>query len=177
MNIKIIRDKMTKLELEELAKEFYVEMIKGVVDIKKEIIALGGEWHMDANLVLIEDGSKQENLWGFNVYLNKPKGKMVEYNSLINIRPKQGNMSKYVLWKLYPELWIKTKYWEEESRKINGEPIFAKLMSEYEKDFEQGIIPDKRPLYGCWNGCESVKTAFKNYGQLTLEDKDLWNCD
>ncbi len=93
MNIKIIRDKMTKLELEELAKEFYVEMIKGVVDIKKEIIALGGEWHMDANLVLIEDGSKQENLWGFNVYLNKPKGKMVEYNSLINIRPKQGNMS------------------------------------------------------------------------------------
>ena len=93
MNIKIITEKITKLELEELAKEFYVEMVKGVADIEKGIIALGGEWHIDANIVLIDDGSKQENLWGFNIYLNKEKSEMLEYNSLINIRPKQGNKS------------------------------------------------------------------------------------
>ena len=86
MDIKIIRQKITKSELEDLAKEIYVEMVKG-------IIALGGEWHMDANEVLIKDGSAQENLWGFNIYLNKPKEERLEYNSLINIRPKQSNKS------------------------------------------------------------------------------------
>jgi len=91
MDIKIIREKITKKELEELAKEFYIEMVKGVADVEKEIIALGGEWHIDANQILIKDGSNQQNLWGFNIYLNKPKESRLEYNSLINIRPKQGN--------------------------------------------------------------------------------------
>ena len=93
MNIRIIEDKITKVELKELAREFYVEMIKGVADIERKIVALGGEWHMDANEILIKDGSKQENLWGFNFYLNKPTEEMLEYNSLINIRPRQGNKS------------------------------------------------------------------------------------
>jgi hypothetical protein len=92
MNIKIIKNKITKSELEELAKEFYVEMIKGVADVENEIIALGGEWHIDANQALIENGSKQENLWGFNIYLKKPKEERLEYHSLINIRPSQNNM-------------------------------------------------------------------------------------
>jgi len=97
MNIKILRNKkVTKRELEDLAKEFYVEMVKGVADIERGIIALGGEWHMDANQVLIEDGSNQENLWGFNIYLNKSKKEMLEYNSLINIRPRQGNRNMEV---------------------------------------------------------------------------------
>ena len=93
MDIKIIRQKITKSELEDLAKEIYVEMVKGVADIERGIIALGGEWHMDADEVLIKDGSAQENLWGFNIYLNKPKEERLEYNSLINIRPKQSNKS------------------------------------------------------------------------------------
>jgi hypothetical protein len=97
MNIKIIKDKkITKKELEELAKEFYVEMVKGVADIKRNIIVLGGEWHMDSNQVLVDDGSVQEDLWGFNIYVDKPKEKRLEYNSLINIRPKQRNRSMEV---------------------------------------------------------------------------------
>ena len=59
MNIKIIRGKITRVELEDLAKEFYIEMVKGVADIERDIIALGGEWHMDANQALIDDGSIQ----------------------------------------------------------------------------------------------------------------------
>jgi hypothetical protein len=96
MNTRIIKERISKQELEELAKEFYVEMVKGVADIEREIIALGGEWHMDANQVLIEDGSNQENLWGFNVYVDKLNEKRLEYNSLINIRPKQKNRSMEV---------------------------------------------------------------------------------
>jgi hypothetical protein len=89
MKIKIIRDneKIHKNELVELAQEFYVDMVKGVVDIEKEIIALGGEWHIDANQVLIEDGSLQKNLWGFNINLDG----RIEHISLINIRPLQNN--------------------------------------------------------------------------------------
>lgn len=93
MNIKIIREKISKQELEELAKEFYLEMVKGVADLDQDIIALGGEWHMDANEVLIKNGSTQENLWGFNIYLGKSKDDRLEYNSLINIRPKKANNS------------------------------------------------------------------------------------
>lgn len=93
MNIKIIKEKISKAELADIAKEFYVEMVKGVADIEKGIIALGGEWHIDANQVLMEDGSSQENLWGFNIYIDKSKEDRLEYNSLINIRPNQGNKS------------------------------------------------------------------------------------
>lgn len=93
MNIRIIKSKISKSELEELAKEFYVEMVKGVADIEKGIIALGGEWHMDANEILVKNGSKQEDLWGFNIYLEKPQESRLEYNSLINIRPRQDNKS------------------------------------------------------------------------------------
>ena len=91
MNIKIIDKKISESELREIAKDFYVEMVKGVVDIEREILAMGGEYHMDANNVLIENDSKQQNVWGFNWYFDKSGDERIEYISLINIRPKQGN--------------------------------------------------------------------------------------
>ena len=68
-------------------------MVKFVVDIKKEIIALGGELHSDAEEVLIKAGSNQQDLWGANIYPSKDKGDILEYSSLINIRPSQNNFS------------------------------------------------------------------------------------
>lgn len=68
MNIKIIDNKIAESELREIAKDFYGEMVKGVVDIEREILAMGGEYHMDANVVLGENGSKQQDVWGFNWY-------------------------------------------------------------------------------------------------------------
>ena len=53
MNIKIVTEPITRAEAKEIAKEFYVEMVKGVVDVEKGIIALGGEYHMDANTILL----------------------------------------------------------------------------------------------------------------------------
>ena len=91
MNIKIIDKKITKSELRKIAEEFYGDMIKGVVDIEREILAIGGEYHMDANEVLIKNYSKQQNIWGFNWYFDKLGDERIEYISLINIRPKQGN--------------------------------------------------------------------------------------
>ena len=97
MEILVAREPVSQETLDALAKEWHISLVKGVADIKTGLVALGGEWHMDANSRLIEEGSEQENLWGFNVY---PKGKgdaAIEYNSLINIRPLQGNRSMEIM--------------------------------------------------------------------------------
>jgi len=96
MEIKIIKQKISRNELKKAAQKSFSQMVKAVVDVKKEIIALGGELHADANDLLIKDGSNQENLWGINIYPDKPEKKWVEFNSLINIRPSVGNRSMEV---------------------------------------------------------------------------------
>ena len=97
MNIKVITSSIPLVEVQEIAKEFYGSMIKGVVDIEKNILALGGEYHMDANLLLIEHGSRQKDVWGFNIHFTKPKDAWIEYTSLINIRPHANNNGMEVM--------------------------------------------------------------------------------
>ena len=96
MNIKIVKDKISTDELKEMGKEFSRSMIKGVVDIEKEIIAFGGEYHADANEILIHNGSNQVDMWGFNIIFDRPKDSWIEYISLINIRPQAGSLDMEV---------------------------------------------------------------------------------
>ncbi|MDO8483163.1 MAG: DUF5674 family protein [bacterium] len=96
MDIRIITKPITCAEAKEIAKEFYVDMVKGVVDVKRGIVALGGEWHIDANVLLTAQGSKQRDVWGFNLHFNKPPQEQIEYISLINIRPADGNFDMVV---------------------------------------------------------------------------------
>ena len=91
MDILIAREPVNQETLNALAKAWHHTLVKGVADIKRGVVALGGEWHMDANNLLIADGSSQENLWGFNIYPKERGDVAIEYNSLINIRPAQGN--------------------------------------------------------------------------------------
>lgn len=91
--MKILKGKITKAQLKEQYASFFKTMTKGVVDIKKEIIALDAEMHADLEEKLLEDGSEQENLWGFNLYPGKEGDDFIEYTSLINIRPHQQNKS------------------------------------------------------------------------------------
>ncbi len=75
-----------------LDKEFG-DMVKVVVDVKRGIVALGGDLHSDAEKLMIEKGCVRENLWGANVYpFNEPDDR-IEYVALINIRPRQNNPS------------------------------------------------------------------------------------
>ncbi|MFA6551791.1 MAG: DUF5674 family protein, partial [Patescibacteria group bacterium] len=67
------------------------DMVKIVVDIKREVMAIGGEMHADAESLLLQDGSKQDDLWGANLYPDLPADEWIEYKSLINIRPRAGN--------------------------------------------------------------------------------------
>ena len=75
------------------AQEHYEELIKGVVDIKRRVIALGGEMHADAEEVLLKNGSTQSDLWGFNIILDKDREECLMYESFINIRPRDNNKS------------------------------------------------------------------------------------
>ena len=91
------RSKISRAELSALAKEVYVDMVKGVVDVRRRVLALGGELHADCKQILLDQGSKQEDLWGFNIYVERPQESWLEYTSMINIRPRQGNSSREVL--------------------------------------------------------------------------------
>ena len=90
--MKIIDNKISLDELKKLAEEYFGDFVKVVVDIENEIMAVGAELHADEESLLLNDGSKQENLWGFNIYIHKNKDERIQYTSLINIRPKQGNL-------------------------------------------------------------------------------------
>ena len=91
--MKIIDSKITK---EDLIKEhlgYFKTMVKAVVDVEKGIIGIDAELHADIEADLLEKGSKQEKLWGINLYPLKDRGNFIEYTALINIRPHQDNAS------------------------------------------------------------------------------------
>ncbi|MEK7064351.1 MAG: DUF5674 family protein [Patescibacteria group bacterium] len=87
MAVVIIEEVITSEEFR-LANENYPNYIKVVVDIDRRILAAGGEWHADAEVVLLENGSKQVDLWGGGVDLIT---KEIEFTSLINTRPGVSN--------------------------------------------------------------------------------------
>lgn len=96
MDIKIISSKISKIDLQKIAKELYGDLVKAVVDIELKTMAIGGDLHADEEAVLLENGSKQENLWGINIYPFETGNKFVEFDSIINIRPSQNNRSRLV---------------------------------------------------------------------------------
>ncbi len=94
--IKIFSTPLSLNELKQIASERFGDMVKGVVDIERGVLALGGEMHADEEAALLEAGSRQDDLWGINLYIDTPFPEMVEFDSMINIRPRQGNRSRGV---------------------------------------------------------------------------------
>jgi hypothetical protein len=80
-------------DLRRLVELFFEDMVKYVVDLDRGIAAVGGEMHADGEQALLEDGSRQPDLWGANYYPGRGREECIEYTSLINIRPAQGNRS------------------------------------------------------------------------------------
>jgi len=91
--IVILTKKASESDLEK-AREDFGNYIKAVVDIKKNIVAIGGRFHADAEKMLIENGSIQQNLWGGGF---DPVTGKVDFQAIINIRPKQDNDSMEIL--------------------------------------------------------------------------------
>ena len=85
--------KLDPAELARLTGLFFEDMVKYVVDVDRRVAAVGGELHADAEQLLLESGSRQADLWGANYYPGRGRDDCIEYTSLINIRPVQGNRS------------------------------------------------------------------------------------
>ena len=92
----ILEKPITIAEINVLKDNFFGDMIKGVVDIEKGILAIDAELHCDLEQLLLEHGSNQEALWGINLYPSLDGDDFIEFDSLINIRPWQGNRSRDV---------------------------------------------------------------------------------
>jgi len=96
MEIRVIRDAISRDELRAMAKVQFGDLVKAVVDVERGIMAIGGELHSDEEAVLLDQGSGQQHLWGINLYPDKPLGEWIEFDSMINVRPSQGNRSRNV---------------------------------------------------------------------------------
>lgn len=92
----ILKEQVTIQYIDELAQNLYGDMIKAVADVDKGVIAIDAELHSDLEMLLLEDGSSQESLWGFNIYPQLEEDDYIEFDSLINIRPRQNNRSRDV---------------------------------------------------------------------------------
>ena len=79
-----------------MAADTFGDLVKAVVDIDRELVALDAELHSDLEALLLENGSKQKDLWGINFYPDIKGGDFIEFDSMINMRPSQGNMSRGV---------------------------------------------------------------------------------
>jgi len=91
MTIEIIRRAIPRARLTTLAEAQFGDMVKAVADVERRVMAIGGELHSDEEAALIEDGSAQANLWGVNLYPAEPGDAWIEFDSMINVRPSQGN--------------------------------------------------------------------------------------
>lgn len=94
--MKIISDKLSIEELKSMSGKMFGNLVKAVVDIEKGIIAIDGDLHADEEKLLLENGSKQQDLWGINLYPEMEGEDFVEFDSMINLRPSQGNRSRGV---------------------------------------------------------------------------------
>jgi len=85
--IHLFKKPANSAQIQEMLQE-YENMIKIVVDIRRRVLSGGGEMHSDCESTLLENGSEQDDLWGANWYPNEQR---IEFESLINIRPRLGN--------------------------------------------------------------------------------------
>ncbi len=90
-------DTLSISELAQMAGNMFGNLVKAVVDVDQNLLVIDAELHADQEQFLLENGSKQANLWGINLYPEKfGTDEFIEFDSMINIRPKQNNRSRDV---------------------------------------------------------------------------------
>jgi len=94
--MEIIAGTLTMEELRKMSAALFGNMVKAVVDVDRGILAVDAELHSDLEALLLDNGSDQKNLWGINLYPDLQGPEFIEYDSMINVRPSQGNRSRGV---------------------------------------------------------------------------------
>ena len=94
--MKILDKPATVSELKTMAEGIFGDMVKAVVDIDRGLVAVDAQLHSDLEALFLERGAQQKSLWGINLYPGLTGADFVEFDSMINLRPAQGNMSRGV---------------------------------------------------------------------------------
>ena len=94
--MQILQQAISIAKLKELAHNTFGDMIKCVADVKRSLLAVDADLHADLERLLLEDGSAQPDLWGFNLLVEEEGEDFIEFDSLINIRSWQGNPTRGV---------------------------------------------------------------------------------
>ncbi len=97
MEIRIVKNSISKKELAAIAENQFGDLVKAVVDVERGIMAIGGELHADEEAALTaEEGSERRDTWGINIYPSKPREEWIEFDSMVNLKPSLGNRSRSV---------------------------------------------------------------------------------
>ena len=92
--MKLIDKTISITELKQISQRIFGGLVKAVVDIKKEIMVVDAAMHADEEQELLKQGSKQDDLWGINLYPELTGEDFVEFDSMINVRPRLNNFSR-----------------------------------------------------------------------------------
>ena len=96
IKIRLVREATSREELLAIAEAGFGDLVKAVVDVTRFVMAIGGELHSDEEAILLDHGSAQQDLWGINLYPAEAGADWIEFDSMINVRPSQGNRSRGV---------------------------------------------------------------------------------
>jgi len=96
MGIEIVHTATSRSALRAIAKDQFEDFVKAVVDVERGLMAIGGDLHADEEAALLDSGSSQRNLWGINLYPDISDEQWIEFDSMINVRPSEGNRSRDV---------------------------------------------------------------------------------
>ena len=95
-HILIVRQRITRRELVTIATAQFGDMVKAVVDVARNVMAVGGDLHADEESTLIDDGSRQSEVWGINLDPAESGDEWIEFDSMINVRPSANNRTRGV---------------------------------------------------------------------------------
>ena len=90
----LVSRSISRKELMKMSKRIFGGLVKAVVDVDKKIMVVDAAMHADEETVLLEQGSKQDNLWGINLYPEIKGDDFIEFDSMINVRPRLNNFSR-----------------------------------------------------------------------------------
>ena len=93
-HMKLVNKKITLNELKKMSLRMFGGLVKAVVDIKRGKMVVDGAMHADEEKLLLDDGSDQDDIWGINLYPELSGKDFIEFDSIINIRPRLNNFSR-----------------------------------------------------------------------------------
>ena len=108
--MRILNNVITKKELLLIAKNSFGDLVKAVVDVDREIVAIDAELHSDLEALCLENGSLQNSLWGINYYPEMEGEDFIEFDSMINLRPSIGNISRGIKDEKIRKIIVKISY-------------------------------------------------------------------